>query len=97
MTAGANAPTAGLNVDYTANYAKIATVKCLRPFGQVKMNRAEVITGLQALRHEIEKIKQNVLSRKELTFEDCEYYDDVLAEAKLAVLLNEQNDPHAKL
>ena len=61
------------------------------------MNRAEVITGLQALRHELEKIKQNVLSRKELTFEDCEYFDDVLQEARLAVLLNEQNDPHAKL
>ena len=61
------------------------------------MNRSEVITGIQALRFELEKIKQNVLSRKELTFEDCEYFDDVLQEAKLAVLLNEQNDPHAKL
>ena len=61
------------------------------------MNRAEVITGLQALRHELENIKQNVLSRKELTFEDCEYFDEVLCEARLAVLLNEQNDPYAKL
>ena len=61
------------------------------------MNRSEVITGIQALRFELEKIKQNVLSRKELTFEDCEYFDDVLQEAKLAVLLNEQNDPYAKL
>lgn len=59
------------------------------------MNRSEVITGIQALRFELEKIQQNVLSRKELTFEDCEYYDEVLSEARLAVLLNEQNDPHA--
>jgi hypothetical protein len=61
------------------------------------MLRTEVITGIQALRSELEKIKQNVLSRKELTFEDCEYFDEVLQEARLAVLLNEQNDPHAKL
>ena len=60
------------------------------------MLRSEVITGIQALRFELEKIKQNVLSRKELTFEDCEYFDEVLQEARLAVLLNEQNDPHAK-
>jgi hypothetical protein len=59
------------------------------------MLRSEVITGIQALRFELEKIQQNVLSRKELTFEDCEYYDEVLSEARLAVLLNEQNDPHA--
>ena len=59
------------------------------------MIRSEVITGIQALRFELEKIKQNILSRKELTFEDCEYYDEVLSEARLAVLLNEQNDPHA--
>ena len=61
------------------------------------MLRSDVITGIQALRFELEKIKQNVLSRKELTFEDCEYFDEVLQEARLAVLLNEQNDPHAKL
>jgi hypothetical protein len=59
------------------------------------MLRSEVITGIQALRFELENIKQNVLSRKELTFEDCEYYDEVLSEARLAVLLNEQNDPHS--
>jgi len=59
------------------------------------MLRSEVIAGIQALRFELEKIQQNVLSRKELTFEDCEYYDEVLSEARLAVLLNEQNDPHA--
>jgi hypothetical protein len=61
------------------------------------MLRSEVITGIQALRFELEKIKQNVLSRKELTYEDCQYFDEVLQEARLAVLLNEQNDPHAKL
>jgi hypothetical protein len=92
-----SAITASLKVDYTAEYVKNAIANTLQNFGQVKMNRTEVITGLQALRHEIEKIKQNILSRKEFTFEDCEYYDDVLAEAKLAVLLNEQNDPYAKL
>ena len=59
------------------------------------MNRSEVITGIQSLRFELEKIQQNVLSRKELTFEDCKYYDDVLAEARLAVLLNEANDPYS--
>jgi len=32
-----------------------------------------------------------------MTKDDLKYYDDVLEEAKLAVLLNEQNDPHAKL
>ena len=59
------------------------------------MLRSEVITGIQALRFELEKIQQNVLSRKEFTYEDCEYYDEVLSEARLAVLLNEQNDPYA--
>tara|TARA_Y100000310_G_scaffold213402_1_gene214354 strand:- start:1286 stop:1456 length:171 start_codon:yes stop_codon:yes gene_type:complete len=56
------------------------------------MLRSEVITGLQALRYEIEKSKG--FWRNENTME---YYDEVLQEAKLAVLLNEQNDPHAKL
>ena len=60
------------------------------------MNRSEVITGIQTLRNELEKIKQNILSRKELTFEDCEYFDELLCEARLAVLLNEQNDPYAR-
>ena len=56
------------------------------------MLRSEVITGLQALRHELEKSKGfwgNENTR--------EYYDEVLQEARLAVLLNEQNDPYAKL
>jgi len=53
------------------------------------MLRNEVITGIQALRYELEKIN----------FSDntLEYFDKVLQEARLAVLLNEQNDPHAKL
>jgi len=59
------------------------------------MLRSEVITGINALRYELEKIKQNVLSRKDLTYEECNYFDDVLTECRLAVLLNEQNDPHA--
>ena len=59
------------------------------------MNRSEVITGINALRFELEKIKQNVLSRKDLTYEECNYFDDVLTECRLAVLLNEQNAPYA--
>ena len=59
------------------------------------MLRSEVVTGIQALRYELEKIKQNVLSRKDLTFEECNYFDEVLSECRLAVLLNEQNDPYA--
>ena len=59
------------------------------------MLRSEIITGINALRYELEKIKQNVLSRKDLTYEECNYFDDVLTECRLAVLLNEQNDPHA--
>ena len=46
---------------------------------------AEVISGIQALRYEIEKLEI-----------DVEYFDSVLCEARLAVLLNEQNDPYAK-
>ena len=48
------------------------------------MLRSEVITGIQALRYEIEKLDI-----------DVEYFDEVLCEARMAVLLNEQNDPHA--
>ena len=56
------------------------------------MLRAEVVAGLQALRYELERYPQN-----ESLENKFEYYDKVLAEARLAVLLNEQNDPHAKL
>ncbi len=33
---------------------------------------------------------------KGMSEKDLEYYDEVLTEARLAVLLNEQNDPHSK-
>ena len=56
------------------------------------MLRSEVVAGLQALRFELERYPQD--ESLETKFE---YYDKVLAEARLAVLLNEQNDPHAKL
>jgi len=52
------------------------------------MLRSEVITGIGALRYALEK-------NKGMTEKDLEYYDEVLVEARLAVLLNEANDPHA--
>jgi len=59
------------------------------------MLRSEVIAGLQSLRHELE----NILSIQGHggNVKTVEYYDEVLAEARLAVLLNEQNDPHAPI
>jgi hypothetical protein len=55
------------------------------------MLRSQVITGLQAIRHKLDKEMEStdleVLS---------DYYDEVLGEAIRAVLLNEQNDPYAK-
>ncbi len=58
------------------------------------MLRSEVMAGLQSLRYELEK---STLIPVAYDKSKLEYYDEVLAEAKLAVLLNEQNDPHAKL
>ncbi len=55
------------------------------------MLRSEVIAGLQALRYELERYEQD-----ESLENKFEYYDEVLAEARLAVLLNEQNDPYSK-
>ncbi len=55
------------------------------------MLRSEVIAGLQALRYELEKYEQDESLKNKF-----EYYDEVLAEARLAVLLNEQNDPYSK-
>ena len=52
------------------------------------MLRSEVITGINALRNFLEKNHSGHP-------DDLEYYDEVLQEARLAVLLNEQNDPHA--
>ena len=57
------------------------------------MLRSEVIAGLQALRRVVECADIALC----MTKDDLKYYDDVLEEAKLAVLLNGQNDPHAKL
>ena len=57
------------------------------------MLRSEVIIGLQALRHELEK---STLIPVAYDKSKLEYYDDILAEARLAVLLNEQNDPHSR-
>ena len=54
------------------------------------MLRSEIITGIGALRYMLEKNK-GIESK-----EDLEYYDEVLTESRLAVLLNEQNDPHSK-
>jgi hypothetical protein len=53
------------------------------------MLRSQVITGLQAIRNELEK-------HTELTENTADWYDEVLVEARRAVLLNEQNDPYAK-
>ena len=53
------------------------------------MLRSEVITGIGALIYALEK-------NKGMSEKDLEYYNEVLREARLAVLLNEQNDPHSK-
>jgi hypothetical protein len=55
------------------------------------MLRSEVTTGLNALRYMLEKASGFQYSSED----DKEYYDEVLTEAIRAVLLNEQNDPHA--
>jgi len=52
------------------------------------MNRSEVITGIQALRNFLEKNHSGHP-------DDLAYYEEVLVEARLAVLLNEANDPHS--
>ena len=58
------------------------------------MLRSEVIEGIQTLRRELE----NILSIQGHggNVKTVEFFDKVLQEAKLAVLLNEQNDPHSK-
>ena len=50
------------------------------------MLRSEVIAGIQSLRRFIEQKADE---------DDIKYYDDVLCEARMAILLNEQNDPYA--
>jgi len=56
------------------------------------MNRNEVIIGIQALRYKLESSSGFQYDSEE----DKEYFDKVLSEARRAVLLNEQNDQHAK-
>jgi len=53
------------------------------------MLRSEVITGIQALRYELDFLS-NIRDESK-----AEYFDEVLSECRLAVLLNEQNDPYA--
>jgi hypothetical protein len=62
------------------------------------MNRSEVIAGIQDLRCRIEKMhSEHRTFEVSVTLSDTEvdYFDRVLSEARLAVLLNEQNDPYS--
>jgi len=62
------------------------------------MNRSEVITGIQDLRYRLETMhSEHVAFSASMVLSDSEveYFERVLSEARLAVLLNEQNDPHA--
>jgi len=64
------------------------------------MNRSEVITGIQDLRFRLESLhSEHPAFYPSVTLSDpeVEHFEKVLSEARLAVLLNEQNDPHAKL
>ena len=56
------------------------------------MLRSQVIAGIQAIRHELDKHKGFWHDENQ-----ADWYDEVLAEARLAVLKNEQDDPYAKL
>jgi len=53
------------------------------------MNRSDVITGINALRDFLERNHSGHP-------DDLAYYDEVLCEARLAVLKNEQDDPYSK-
>ena len=55
------------------------------------MLRSQVIAGLQAIRHELDK--HEGFWRDE---NQADWFDEVLAEARLAVLKNAQDDPYAK-
>jgi len=62
------------------------------------MNRSEVIAGIQDLRYRLETMhSEHVAFSASMVLADSEveYFERVLSEARLAVLLNEQNDPHA--
>jgi hypothetical protein len=52
------------------------------------MNRDEVLTGIQALRHYIDK---NIDIEEQLI-----YFENILIECRDAVLLNELKDPYSK-
>ena len=55
------------------------------------MLRSQVITGLQAIRYELAKSKGFWMDEN-----SADWYDEFLAEALLAVLKTEQDDPYAK-
>ena len=62
------------------------------------MNRSEVIAGIQDLRYRLATMhsESNAFSASMVIDDsEVEYFERVLSEARLAVLLNEQNDPHA--
>ena len=62
------------------------------------MNRSEVIAGIQDLRYRLETMhSEHVAFSASMVLADSEveYFERVLSEARLAVLLNQQNDPHA--
>jgi len=62
------------------------------------MNRSEVIAGIQDLRYRLETMhSEHVAFSASMVLADSEveYFERVLSEARLAVLLNEQNDPYA--
>ena len=56
------------------------------------MLRSQVIAGLQALRHELDRCVTLGLFDEN----SADWYDEVLVEARLAVLKHEQDDPYAK-
>ena len=64
------------------------------------MNRNEVMSGIQDLRFRLEAMhSESGAFSASMVLSDTEviYFDKVLSESRLAVLLNEQNDPHAKM
>ena len=63
------------------------------------MLRSEVIAGIRDLRYRLETMhSEHVAFSASMVLSDSEveYFESVLSEATLAVLLNEQTDPHAK-
>ena len=57
------------------------------------MLRSQVIAGLQALRHELDRcVTLGLFDEK-----SADWYDEVLDDSIRAVLLNEMRDPYAML